>query len=172
MGFFFYLVPFHQPISAHAISSHNCHQNVSLPFGALPWMAFLAGSKGQNITYTHIVIFSHFSSNLSGIENACDVLVFNLSEYIVTLHKYLSQNESFFYAHVTSGAVWHLTLRKISPNQYSNFGHMLLANNVGVNFGPDSSPTLARGLPIHFHISHQALRFHTPSQNGKHGLLG
>ena len=25
MGFFFYLVPFHQPISAHAISSHNWH---------------------------------------------------------------------------------------------------------------------------------------------------
>ena len=50
MGFFFYLVPFHQPISAHAISSHNCHQNVSLPSGALPWMAFLAGSTGQNIT--------------------------------------------------------------------------------------------------------------------------
>ena len=25
MGFFFYLVPFHQPISAHAIFSHNCH---------------------------------------------------------------------------------------------------------------------------------------------------
>ena len=25
MGFFFYLVPFHQPISAHAISSYNCH---------------------------------------------------------------------------------------------------------------------------------------------------
>ena len=25
MFFFFYLVPFHQPISAHAISSHNCH---------------------------------------------------------------------------------------------------------------------------------------------------
>ena len=25
MGIFFYLVPFHQPISAHAISSHNCH---------------------------------------------------------------------------------------------------------------------------------------------------
>ena len=22
---FFYIVPFHQPISAHAISSHNCH---------------------------------------------------------------------------------------------------------------------------------------------------
>ena len=49
MGFF-YLVPFHPPISAHAISSHNCHQNVSLPSGALPWMAFLAGSTGQNIT--------------------------------------------------------------------------------------------------------------------------
>ena len=25
MGIFFNLVPFHQPISAHAISSHNCH---------------------------------------------------------------------------------------------------------------------------------------------------
>ena len=25
MGIFFYLVPFRQPISAHAISSHNCH---------------------------------------------------------------------------------------------------------------------------------------------------
>ena len=24
-GIFFYLVPFHQPISAHVISSHNCH---------------------------------------------------------------------------------------------------------------------------------------------------
>ena len=24
-GIFFYLVPFHQPISAHTISSHNCH---------------------------------------------------------------------------------------------------------------------------------------------------
>ena len=32
----FFLVPFHQPISAHAISSHNCHQNVSPPSGALP----------------------------------------------------------------------------------------------------------------------------------------
>ena len=29
---FFYLVPFHQPISAHAISFHNCHQNVSTSF--------------------------------------------------------------------------------------------------------------------------------------------
>ena len=43
--FFFYLVPFHQPISAHAISSHNCHQNVSLPSGASLRMAFLVGSK-------------------------------------------------------------------------------------------------------------------------------
>ena len=25
MGLFFYLVPFHQPISTHTISSHNCH---------------------------------------------------------------------------------------------------------------------------------------------------
>ena len=29
---------------------YNCHQNVSPPSGALPWMAFLAGSTGQNIT--------------------------------------------------------------------------------------------------------------------------
>ena len=28
-----YLFPFHQPISAHAISSPNCHWNVSLPSG-------------------------------------------------------------------------------------------------------------------------------------------
>ena len=66
----------------------------------------------------------------------------------VTLHKHLSQDESLFYAHVTSGTVWHLTLRKISPSQNSYFGHMVLANNVGVNLGLDSSPTLARGFPI------------------------
>ena len=41
----FYLIRFHQPISAHGISSHNCHWNVSLPSGASLWMAFLAGSK-------------------------------------------------------------------------------------------------------------------------------
>ena len=60
---FFYLVPFHQPISAHAISSHNCHLNVSLPSGASPWMEFLAGSKGQNITNTCNKI--NVSTNLS-----------------------------------------------------------------------------------------------------------
>ena len=62
----------------------------------------------------------------------------------VTLHKYLSQDESLFYARVTSGAVWHLTLGKISPSQDSYFGHMVLANNVGVNLGLDSSPTLKK----------------------------
>ena len=51
---YFYLVPFHQPISAHPISSHNCHWNVSLPSGASPWMAFWAGSKGQNITLEEV----------------------------------------------------------------------------------------------------------------------
>ena len=91
---------------------------------------------------------------------------------IVMLHKYLSQDESLVYAHVTSGAVWHLTLHKISPSQDSYFGHMVLANNVGVNLGLDSSTTLARGFPIHFHIPHEVLRFPTPSDNGKHGLLG
>ena len=64
MGFF-YLVSFHQPISAHAISSHNCYQNVSLPSGALPWMAFLAGSTGQNITITRIsLLFSREKEKL------------------------------------------------------------------------------------------------------------
>ena len=38
--------PFHQPISAHAISSPNCHWNVSLHSGASPWNSiFWAGSK-------------------------------------------------------------------------------------------------------------------------------
>ena len=30
-----YLIPFHEPISAHAISSPNCHWNVSLPSGCI-----------------------------------------------------------------------------------------------------------------------------------------
>ena len=48
--FFFYLVPFHQPISAHAISSHNCHQNVSPPSGVSPWNGIFGRVKGQNTT--------------------------------------------------------------------------------------------------------------------------
>ena len=35
--------------------------------------------------------------------------------------------------HVTSRAVWHLTIRKLSPSQDSYFGHMV--NNVDVNLG-------------------------------------
>ena len=46
----FYLVPFHLPISAHAISSHNCHQNVSLPSGASPWNGIFGRVEGQNTT--------------------------------------------------------------------------------------------------------------------------
>ena len=38
-----YLVPFHQPISAHAISSPNCHWNVSLPSSASPWNSIFWG---------------------------------------------------------------------------------------------------------------------------------
>ena len=41
------------------------------------------------------------------------------------IHKHLSKDENLFYAHVTSGAVWHLTLRKISPSQDSYFEHMV-----------------------------------------------
>ena len=46
----FYLVPFHQPISAHMVSSHNCYQNVSLPSGASPWNGIFGRVEGQNIT--------------------------------------------------------------------------------------------------------------------------
>ena len=45
---FFYLVPFHQPISAHAISSPNCHKNVSRPSGASPWNGIFGHVEGQN----------------------------------------------------------------------------------------------------------------------------
>ena len=60
MGIFFYLVPFHQPISAHAISSHNCHSNVSLPSGASLWMAFLGRSK---VKIPHIEDAFNWSKN-------------------------------------------------------------------------------------------------------------
>ena len=39
-----YLVPFHQPISALAISSPNCHWNVSLPSCASPWNSIFFGT--------------------------------------------------------------------------------------------------------------------------------
>ena len=39
----FYLVPFRHPISAYAISFHNCHWNVSLPSG----VSFLNTMFGQ-----------------------------------------------------------------------------------------------------------------------------
>ena len=48
-----YLVPFHQPISTHAISSPNCHWNVSLlPVHHLGIAFFLSRVEGQNITLT------------------------------------------------------------------------------------------------------------------------
>ena len=52
-----YFVPFHQPISTHAISSSNCHWNVSLPSGASPWNSiFLGWVEGQNITHPYCSI--------------------------------------------------------------------------------------------------------------------
>ena len=42
-----------------AISSHNCHWNVSLPSGASLWMAFLAGSKVKMQQYNWF-IFDHY----------------------------------------------------------------------------------------------------------------
>ena len=35
---------------AYAISSHNCHWNVSFPSGALPWNGSFARAEGQNTT--------------------------------------------------------------------------------------------------------------------------
>ena len=55
-----YLVPFHQPISAHTISSPNCHWNVSLPSGASPWNSISWGpgrrSKHNTSSYMRIYI--------------------------------------------------------------------------------------------------------------------
>ena len=49
-----YLVPFHQPISAHAISSPNCHWNVSLPSGASPWNSIFFGPGRRSKHNMHI----------------------------------------------------------------------------------------------------------------------
>ena len=59
---FFYFVPFHQPISARAISSHNCHYNVSLPSGASPWNGIFGRVEGQNTTlYSMLVLHTSVS---------------------------------------------------------------------------------------------------------------
>ena len=57
----FYLVPFHQPVPTHAISSHNCHWNVSLPSGASPWNGIFGRVEGQNITISGRLIRQNFS---------------------------------------------------------------------------------------------------------------
>ena len=41
---------------AYAISSHNCHWNVSLPSGASPWNGKFGRVEGQNTTTTHFMI--------------------------------------------------------------------------------------------------------------------
>ena len=73
------------------------------------------------------------------LKNKFDFLCLHVMIYIkiVTLHKYLSRDESLLYAHVTLGAALRLTLRKIIPGQHSYFGHMVLANNGGINLGLD-----------------------------------
>ena len=53
----FYLVPyFSQP--AYAISSHNCHRNVSLSSGASLWNGMFGRVEGQ---YTTRLLFGRFS---------------------------------------------------------------------------------------------------------------
>ena len=50
MGFFFTSSHFISQFPPTRFPLITFHQNVSPPSGALPWMAFLAGSTGQNIT--------------------------------------------------------------------------------------------------------------------------
>ena len=56
-----YLVPFHQPISAHAISSPNCHWNVSLPSGASPWNSIFRVGPGRRSKHNNhpLIIFQN-----------------------------------------------------------------------------------------------------------------
>ena len=74
-------------------------------------------SKAESANDGNHSIFGFSYFNIHVIQNPI--------EGSVTLHKYLSQDESLFYAHMTSGAVWHLILRKISPSQDSYLGHMV-----------------------------------------------
>ena len=46
----FYLVPFFSAKPAYAISSHNCHRNVSLPSGASLWNGMFGQVEGQYTT--------------------------------------------------------------------------------------------------------------------------
>ena len=50
----FLLCPISSGKHAYAISSHNCHWNVSLPSGASPWNGKFARVEGQNTTYVDI----------------------------------------------------------------------------------------------------------------------
>ena len=40
---------------AYAISSYNCHWNMSLPSGASPWNDMFGQVEGQNTTNTHSI---------------------------------------------------------------------------------------------------------------------
>ena len=85
---------------------------------------FLFRYKPNSIfLFTYIYIYIYFFNLMFNIKII--VVIFLFIFPIVTLHKWLSQDESPFYAHVTLRAVWHLTLCKISPSQDSYFGHMV-----------------------------------------------
>ncbi len=49
-----HLVPFFSAKSSYAISSHNCHRNVSLPSGASLWNGIFGRVEGQ---YTTVAIY-------------------------------------------------------------------------------------------------------------------
>ena len=57
----------------------------------------------------------------------------------VTVHKYLSQDRSLFYAHVTSGQSGTWPLAKLILVKIPFSGIWELANNIGVNLGLDSA---------------------------------
>ena len=62
-----HLVPFHQPISAHAISSPNCHWNVSLPSGASPWNCIFGRVKRSKYNTKRVSVIPIIISTLGTI---------------------------------------------------------------------------------------------------------
>ena len=55
----FYLVPFFSAKPTYAISSPNCHRNVTLSSGASLWNGMFARVEGQYTTLFHQLLFSH-----------------------------------------------------------------------------------------------------------------
>ena len=101
-----YLVSFHQQISARAISSPNCHWNVSLPSGASPWNSIFFGpgrrSKHNRTTVSHPYVWRLLMRN-SAIE-------INLSQVFKTYHSSIGSTRGVFCWGRSSGpCVWKIS---------------------------------------------------------------